>query len=297
MWWDESEPATTVASRHLNTGPIGDFFPRWGIELLNPAGQIADRITWGSQIDDMSIGRIGDGSWKLLSVPTRGTVNAPAAAVSSVDLVRVNEWFWSGFIEVFNPGSLAVDLGGLWLSDEPSEAGRRKWQIPARSFVHGGKHAVFHSNNGVAHPMQYPFELAAGGEFLRLSRNDATTSAIDSVGFGLVDTNGISQGRLPDGSDTISLLTPTPGFPNGSQNGLVFTLHPLGGAVLVGQPFSLHASAPAATSVQWHRNGSPIPLATGNDLEFSAVSPADDATYTCVATNASGSISSQPARA
>jgi hypothetical protein len=128
-----------------------------------------------------------------------------------------------------------------------------------------------------------------------LSRNDATASAIDSVGVGL-NAYPNSEGRLPDGSHAIGQLTETPGLPNAAPNALVFTLQPVGGAALVGEPFSFYAFAANATSLQWHRNGTPIPLATGSELAFSSVSVADDATYSCVATNAGGSISSQPAR-
>lgn len=84
----------------------------------------------------------------------------------------------SDWIEIFNPGSEAVDLAGLHLTDNDSDL--TKWTFPnGASVPAGGYRIVFASNkedairpNGEIHA---DFALGAGGEFLALVAADGTT--------------------------------------------------------------------------------------------------------------------------
>jgi hypothetical protein len=98
-----------------------------------------DSVQFGMQLTDRSIGRLPDGTWNLC-VPTLGAANIfqPLADPSSL---RLNEWLAKGqgqfkddYIELYNPASLPVPLGGIYLTDnilsEP-----RKFQVAPLSFI------------------------------------------------------------------------------------------------------------------------------------------------------------------
>jgi hypothetical protein len=294
-----------------------------GLEMVHPYYGTYDRITWGRQLPDKSIGRLPDGSWALLATPTRGAANAGAQALSPATVVKINEWQGESasgpdrgeFFELYNPGVNPVNLSGLWLSDESSEAGRRKTQIPAHSYIGAGGHFVLHPEGEIngdypdgapRWPFSYTFRIASGGEMLRLSNDDATTSAIDSVTFGAAPVLPQSQGRLPDGSATIATLMASPGWPNAAGPAPYFTRQPEDVVIALGQPVSLPASVELAVTFRWERDGSfitaaaaprPFSLAYDNVVYGkSAAALEDDGLYTCHATNAQGTTVSSSAR-
>ncbi len=206
--------------------PLDETYAHWGVELLNPVGQIVDRIAWGLQLPNQSIGRLADDQWALLASPSRGAANGDAAALGETAALRINEWFAAegdsvienSFLEIHNTSAMPVVLAGLWLSDEPSEVGRRKWQVPALSYVAPGGYATFTSDGGTSNPARFPFDIARGGEFLRLASGAAAEAVIDAIGFGVQTSATQSRGRLPDGAETLSdVLTPTPGNANTDQ--------------------------------------------------------------------------------
>jgi hypothetical protein len=59
--------------------------------------------------------------------------------------------------------------------------------------------------------------------------------------------------------------------------------------------FSATATGTPAPSLQWQRNGAPVPGATQSTLVLTAATAAQAGTYTCVATNSAGSVTSSPA--
>ncbi|HUF62975.1 MAG TPA: lamin tail domain-containing protein [Verrucomicrobiales bacterium] len=220
---DPAAPASAEAGPDLNSGlPLDASYAHWGMELVNPAGRIVDRATWGLQVRGWPIGRLGDGAWGLLESASRGSANAPPVALGDTSGLRINEWFPAGpesvpdasFIEIYNSGPLPVSLEGLWLSDEPSEAGRVKWRIPPLTFIAAGGHAVFFSGSGSARPNWFPFDLARGGEHVRLGAGDNGSQIIDAQGYGRLSGVDQSEGRLPDGGEVFALMIPTPGSAN-----------------------------------------------------------------------------------
>ena len=221
LWCDAAQPASTLAEPALNTGfKLDDTQQRWGLELISPSGQIADRVTWGNQLPDRPIGRDANRAWVLLDVPTFGTSNAIAATLGPSSTLKINEWRARSslasdeFFELYNSGAGPVALGGLWLSDEPSEVGRRKWQIPSLTYIQAGGFAAFWPADGSSQPGSPSFHLDTTGELVRLGLDDANTTAIDIVGFGQAPPAGSSEGRQPDGGAGIAAMTPTPGTPN-----------------------------------------------------------------------------------
>ena len=302
LWCDPAQPPGFAVPGHPNTGlDLTDPAATW-LELRTPSGAVADAVSWGPQVADLSIGRSLDrGDWALLATPTRGAANNGFSGTVVTMPLKINEWRpaqASGvpeFVEIFNPYTTPIALGGLWLSDDPSLAGRKKWQVPALSFVDGGGYAVFGPRRAGRFPIGYDFELSPSGGALRLGRGNTATAAVDRVSFGAWASAAQTQGRMPDGSDMIGAMSPTPGAPNATTAGPVFLEHPRSQGVALGTPFTLRAWAEGAASYQWRRNGVTLAGQTSDQLEIPSAALENTGAYTCAATSPEGTTTSQEA--
>ncbi|MBM3883057.1 MAG: hypothetical protein FJ387_25630 [Verrucomicrobia bacterium] len=217
VWCDGSQPASTQAGGALNSG-FSLPGNGGGVYLFNALGQMLDGVEYGPQAEDLPIG-LSQGQWQLLAAATPGAANAAPAPLGSVQALRLNEWMaqplsGTDWLELFNPQPLPVALGGLYLTDHPSLAGRTNTALPALSFLGAGKWVRLVADGDRRQgPDHTGFNLDADGETLRLY--SANLSLIDSVSFGL-QTGGVAQGRLPDGANQIADFptTPTPGESN-----------------------------------------------------------------------------------
>jgi hypothetical protein len=108
----------------VNTAQTGINIDKDGDSIyLYQGGVLKDSVTFGHQVPDLTIGRIGlAGAWTLCT-PTLGGPNV-AARTGSVSGIRINEWFSDGvvlydndWIELANTGDLPVDLSGMKLAD------------------------------------------------------------------------------------------------------------------------------------------------------------------------------------
>jgi len=150
---------------------------------------------------------------------------APVVA-SSTDVV-INEFMASNdatlsdpqgqfddWVELRNLSGEALDVGGMFLSDNP--ANLRKWQIPAGTVIPGdGFLIIWCDEDGQASAgLHASFKLSAAGESLRLSDSDARGNVLlDSVDFGLQQTD-VSTGRPGSDPDTFAPMAPSPGGAN-----------------------------------------------------------------------------------
>ena len=195
-----------------------------GVYLYNTlaaGGAQIDGVTFGAQLDNLSIGRAADGSW-VLNQPTFGSANA-AARTGDAATLKVNEWLTSGvapftddFVELYNPDPLPIPVGGFYLSDEPIPR-PGKSPIPALSFVSGkvgaGGYGYFvadsHPENGALHTN---FGLASEQGMIGLF--DPNKTKIDWILY-LTQRHGLSEGRTPDGGNVFTFFdSPNPGLPN-----------------------------------------------------------------------------------
>lgn len=182
------------------------------------SGNLLDSVAYGLQPADLSIGRVGDQEEWALTRPTPGAANL-AATLGSIANLRINEWManpLSGgdWFELYNSDSNPVELSGLYLSQDLTQAGDNP--VPSLSFVGAGLDGyqkLVADGSGSKGPNHTTFKLSAGGETIALFAPDQL--AIDCVTFGS-QLSGVSEGRLPDGSATIVSFptTPTPGLPN-----------------------------------------------------------------------------------
>ena len=307
-----------IWSRTLGMPFDAEVYNHHGLELIRPDGQIMDRVTWGRQLPDQSIGRQADGSWALLERPTRGTPNAGGRAMGSPGGLRLNEWQGAAggagprgeFIEVFNPHADPVDVGGLWLGDAPGEAGRFRHRLPALSLVGPRGHLLLRPagqpstefpGGMPAWPVTYGFGLSPAGHTLTLSLADGGRALIDAVSFGPPPVMPQSGGRVSDGAATIGELVASPGWPNGGGPAPYFHAQPEDVVVALGEPWRLRASVALADSAFWTRNGQVLPDAVPAGakelvLERSAAAMTDDGIHVVSAVNAAGTTVSRAAR-
>jgi hypothetical protein len=203
-------------------------------------GALLDSLSFGLQITDLSIGRLADGTWALTQ-PTFGAANR-SAPTGDPRALRINEWLALGdglqaddFIELYNPQSLPVALGGLYLSDEPTGWPDRH-SIAALSFTPGlGYQRFLADGDKSAGADHLDFNLSGDQGMIALSAPDL--AVIDCVAY-TPQSPGVSQGRSPNGSATLSFFsTPTPGAPNP----LVVTT-PIGGALVINEVLAQNAS-------------------------------------------------------
>jgi hypothetical protein len=297
IWCDNSRPASTEFEPELNSGRA--LSRRSGaVYLFNSAGQVVNSVVYGLQVTDLTIGRSG-GQWRLLESPTPGQTNAAPVQLGEAAGLRLNEWLASDsdgndWFELYNPDPRPVDLGGLYLTDDPSISGRTNTPIAALSFIGGNGFVEFRaSGDGFKGAHHVNFKLNKAGETLRIY--DRNLALIDAVDFG-IQLPGISEGRLPDGSPGIlPLQTPTPEAPNAIPPGPPFiTGSPASQRVLAGTNvwFTVAAVGQGTMEYQWHYQGEPIAGATFSSLLLENVNLDDQGEFFVVVGTAEGSITS-----
>ena len=109
---------------------------------------------------------------------------------------------YDDWIEIHNYGLDAIDIGGMYLTDNLSDP--TKWWIPvnnpaATTIVAGGFLLIWADNDTTDAGLHANFKLDAAGEQIGLFDNDGVT-VIDSVIFG-EQTTDTSYGRYPDANN------------------------------------------------------------------------------------------------
>jgi hypothetical protein len=207
-------------------------------DTLAAGGGLLDSVEYGTQLDDLSIGRVGHNRTWALNQPTFGAANIEQRTGDPRRL-RINEWFTSGsylvagethtndFIELVNADPLPVPLAGLHLTDDIVQR-RDRHEIAPLSFIAGGGYGVLTADGDTEGGADHlNFQLAHEQGQIGLYAVDGQTR-LDYVIYG-PQSAGVSQGRVPDGGAAYQFFgQPTPGLdsspPSVPQN-LRFTLN------------------------------------------------------------------------
>ena len=210
-------------------------------DSLADGGGLVDSVTFGMQLPDRSIGRLADGTTWGLRRPLSARYNV-ALPTASPSKLKINEWLTSedvtaanDFIELYNGDTLPVNMGGMYLTDNPEDLSEEVYlsqqdparfpapqQIPAFSFIDGsplvnglatGGYAVFKADGNPSQGADHlAFKLRPFEGLIGLF--DASLDKIDQVFYGPQSTD-VSDGRNPLGDSTYSTETiPTPGIEN-----------------------------------------------------------------------------------
>lgn len=239
------EPGSFLLVRFDSTEPASGTNTGFGLSASGDAiylfdrpendGLLLDALTFGIQPAGYSLGRMPaePALWRLTS-PTPGQPNQ-TVDLGPPEALRINEWMadpveGDDWFEVFNPGPRPVELSGLRLTDELAVP--TKSVVPTLSFIGVGPSAyqVFVADGEPAKGADHvDFKLSGGGEAVSLATFDGFL--IDAVTFG-TQQEGVSEGRLPDGSDRVVRfpLTPTPGARNRDNAAPELTVARVGGA-------------------------------------------------------------------
>jgi hypothetical protein len=185
--------------------------------LYLATGALADRVAFGPQLPDLSIGRHTDGHWGLTR-PTFGSANI-AHPASDARALKINEWLASpggllrdDFLELYNPLPVPANFGGAYLTDAPQHAPTRHLVAPLSFVAANGFVALTADGKTNQGPDHLNFKLSGDQGEIGLFAPDLTL--IDCIVYG-PQVSGIAEGRVPSGSSIFGRIDPpTPGGPN-----------------------------------------------------------------------------------
>ena len=139
-------------------------------------------------------------------------INEFMASNNSASGIHDPQGEFDDWIEIYNFGDEAIDLAGMYLTDDLNDP--MKWQILAGLSIESGGYKIFWvDDDGTQGPTHTNFKLSIEGEQIGLFDTDGVT-LIDAKYFGR-QTTDISYGRSEDGSETWEFMScPTPGWSN-----------------------------------------------------------------------------------
>jgi hypothetical protein len=230
--WADGEPSETGAGEWHASFRLAAAGGSVAVVSTNGGRtNVLDYLHYSVGGPDRSFGAYPDGDpggRRELFIPTPGATNNPGALPLTV---LINEWMadnsttiadpsdqdFEDWFELYNPNVEAVDLSGCYLTDTLSQP--LKWQIPPGVILPGNSFLLVWADNEPEQnylpgntDLHAGFQLSAGGEAIGLfSPNGMVQSAVT---FGR-QTPDVSEGRVPDGSPAISVLTASsPGSSN-----------------------------------------------------------------------------------
>ena len=166
-------------------------------------------VTFGAQTKDVAEGRFPDGAgnsetgpWTSFPIsPSPGGTNYLPSNIVINEALTNSTLPFEDAIELYNPTASAVNIGGLWLSDERSVP--KKFEIPAGTTIAAGGYKVFYEFQFNPLPVTpTAFSLSSTGDNIVLSEVDGSANlnsyravvkfgaAGDNVSFGRVVVGG-----------------------------------------------------------------------------------------------------------
>jgi hypothetical protein len=162
------------------------------------------------------------------------------------------------WIEIYNAGTQAVDIGGMYLTDNLSNP--NKWRIPtndpaASTVAPQGFLLIWADKDPGDGALHVDFNLDSLGEEVGLVAGDGST-LIDSVVFGELPSD-LSYGRYVDGATNwYVMVTATPGIANALPPTDAITFSIPGGAYTEDLISLMLTSAAPGAAIYYSRDGS-----------------------------------------
>ncbi|MBN1442484.1 MAG: lamin tail domain-containing protein, partial [Planctomycetes bacterium] len=219
------QPASTLAG--LGAGPYDFGFPPL------PDGLVAVAWAAGHGIRDLGVPPNPFGGAPPWSYTVDSTL--PAAELVVSEILAVNreglldeDGEASDWIEILNRGSIAVDLAGWSLSDDPRDPSR--WTFPSRILGPGQYLVVFASGKDrrpAVGELHASFRLSSGGEYLALSSAESPPEVAFEYAPRFPEQRPDVSYGLDDSGALVFFTTPTPGGPNTSPTALGIVPEPV----------------------------------------------------------------------
>jgi hypothetical protein len=230
-WWQgdfnyDGRVNSSDISQLLSTGLLnaGTYLPAGGTGLTGAESLRLSAGVWAAF--GMIAGPLpdeGQGATGGLTATGQTEQQAPPPMISEFlasngGVLADEDGEFADWIEIFNPGSMAVSLGGWHLTD--NVVNLTKWTFPEVTLEAGGYLVVFASGKDRTDPLatlHTNFSLAAGGEYLGLVRPDGVTVVsayapeyprqFRDVSYGLGEPGSVTE-ILAGRSDFLRVLVP-----------------------------------------------------------------------------------------
>ncbi len=246
-WWQipDTDPSATVippgghlvlwADGQPGQGALHVDFKLSGsgesIGLVDSDGATTlDAFTFSAISTDVSYGRWPDGSdtWQAFDPATPGGSNSfvsPTLYLNEFLADNDSTGFaddageFEDWIEIYNSGTESIDIGGMYVTDDLTDL--TKSQIPttdagSTTIQPGGFLIIWADDDPEQGVLHLDWKLSGDGEEIGLvAPNGTGLVVVDGFSFD-AQTEGVSQGRSPDGGDIwVPFVQPTPGATNG----------------------------------------------------------------------------------
>lgn len=154
---------------------------------------------------------------KNIGTPKKGDVVINEFLASNVTGVKNPSGLFSDWIELYNPTNMALDLYGLYITDNFSKP--TKSAFPANTIIQPKSYLTIWADeeSPVGTETHAAFNLSKSGEQIMIS--DGAGYVIDSLRFGAQVTD-ISMGRCPNGTGNFVSMTSTFGTTNVCSSGI-----------------------------------------------------------------------------
>jgi len=152
-------------------------------------------------------------NWTGIPLQADPVINEVMAANDST--ITDNKGEYEDWIEIYNPGSESINIGGMYITDDLNDPG--KWQIPTNAptqttIAAHGYLLLWADDETTEGPNHVGFKLDKAGESVGLYRNNL--ALVDSIVFGEQFSN-MSYGAYTDGTENWRYMgIPTPGAAN-----------------------------------------------------------------------------------
>lgn len=183
---------------------------------------IIDSASYKQQYKGITIGRIPDGiGISQFVIPTPGDHNLNIDIVSNLyineiassntSLIADNYGEYNDWIEIYNDNDVAVNIGGLFISDNPNN--NIKHRIPttysdSTSIPPKGHILLWADDQKTQGILHLNFKLSSNGEQIRLVQPDGI-HLLDSITY-TKQYLDVTYGRYPDGENSWDFMNATP---------------------------------------------------------------------------------------